>query len=116
MQNATRKIQLSSFLPPPSSLLLPSSSFLLPSSSLLLPPLTPRQAFFAPTETLPIEQAGDRISAELVCPYPPGIPVLLPGERITTTALEYLHHTLASGGVITGCTDSELKMLKVVKG
>jgi arginine decarboxylase len=104
------------FIPhPPSPIPHPPSPIPHP-SPFLPPPLTPRQAFFAPTETLPIDQTGDRISAELVCPYPPGIPVLLPGERITTTALDYLHRILAFGGVITGCTDAELKTLKVVKG
>lgn len=77
--------------------------------------LTPREAFFAPTETLPFHQTRDRISAELVCPYPPGIPVLMPGEIITSEALEYLQQIQASGGYITGCTDPSLVQLKVVK-
>ncbi len=77
--------------------------------------LTPRDAFFAPTETVPIAQAGDRIAAELVCPYPPGIPVLIPGDRISAEALRLLQQVLAAGGVITGCADPALKTLKVVQ-
>ncbi len=77
--------------------------------------LTPRQAFFAPSETLSITQAVDRISAELVCPYPPGIPVLLPGEQITEDAIANLQQILAAGGMISGCADSTLETLRVVK-
>ena len=84
--------------------------------------LTPRQAFYADTETLPVEQtcdsastpAGLRICAELVCPYPPGIPVLIPGEIVTTEAIAYLQKIQSLGGYINGCADSSLKTLKVI--
>ncbi|AFY43519.1 aminotransferase class I/II-fold pyridoxal phosphate-dependent enzyme [Nostoc sp. PCC 7107] len=77
--------------------------------------ISPRDAFFASSETLPIEQTSDRICAEIVCPYPPGIPVLMPGEIITTTALIYLQQIQAMGGIISGCADSSLQTLKVVQ-
>ena len=77
--------------------------------------LSPRQAFFAPSETLAIAQTVGRISAELVCPYPPGIPVLLPGEQITEAAIVNLQEIFAFGGMISGCADSSLKTLRVVK-
>lgn len=76
--------------------------------------ISPREAFFASTQTLPIEQTSDRISAELVCPYPPGIPVLMPGEVVTSAALDYLQQVLAMGGAISGCADTSLRTLKVV--
>ncbi len=76
---------------------------------------SPRQAFFAPTETISIEQTINRTCAEIVCPYPPGIPVLMPGEIITTTALEYLQKVQAMGGFISNCADTTLRTLKVVK-
>lgn len=79
------------------------------------PPLCPREAFFTTTETLPVEQTSDRISAELVCPYPPGIPVLMPGEVITPAAINYLQQIQAIGGFISGCADTSLRTLKVVK-
>lgn len=79
------------------------------------PPLCPREAFFAATETLPMEQTSEYISAELVCPYPPGIPVLMPGEVITPAAIDYLQKILAMGGFISGCTDTSLRTLKVVR-
>ncbi|MBD2439214.1 aminotransferase class I/II-fold pyridoxal phosphate-dependent enzyme [Nostoc sp. FACHB-110] len=77
--------------------------------------ISPREAFFAATETLPIEQTSDRICAEIVCPYPPGIPVLMPGEIITHDALKYLQQIQAMGVFISGCADTSLHTLKVVK-
>lgn len=74
----------------------------------------PRKAFFAQTETVPTEAAGDRLSADLICPYPPGIPILIPGERITSDALEYLQQVLKLGGVITGCADPTLRTVRVL--
>ena len=76
--------------------------------------LSPRDAFFASTETLPIHQTPGRIVAELVCPYPPGIPALIPGEAINSTTLEFLQQVLTLGGNITGCSDPSLETLKVV--
>ncbi|HEY9860488.1 MAG TPA: aminotransferase class I/II-fold pyridoxal phosphate-dependent enzyme [Candidatus Obscuribacterales bacterium] len=84
---------------------------LTPHSSLL----TPRDAWFAPTETVAIAQAINRVSAELVCPYPPGIPALLPGEAIAPEAISYLQQVFAAGGFITGCADASLATLKVVR-
>lgn len=78
--------------------------------------LSPRDLYFAPKVTVPIAAAIGRISAELVCPYPPGIPVLLPGEQITETAVECLQQVLAQGGVVTGCRDPHLKTLTVAAG
>ena len=77
--------------------------------------MSPRQAFFAVTETLPLPETSDRICAEIVCPYPPGIPVLMPGELITSSALEYLQQIQSLGGFISGCADTSLKTLKVLK-
>ena len=96
--------------------ILNSQTFSLHPSSLILPasPLTPRAAFFAATETVSIAQASNRISAELVCPYPPGIPVLMPGEVITEVAIAHLQTILAIGGTISGCADPSLKTLRVV--
>lgn len=78
--------------------------------------ISPRDAFFSQKETLAVERSCNRISAELICPYPPGIPILMPGEVITPSALKYLQQVLAMGGVISGCADSSLRTLKVVKG
>ncbi|MBW4643887.1 MAG: aminotransferase class I/II-fold pyridoxal phosphate-dependent enzyme [Goleter apudmare HA4340-LM2] len=77
--------------------------------------ISPRIAFFSTTETLPLEQTSDRICAEIVCPYPPGIPVLMPGEVITKQALDYLRQIQVMGGFISGCADTSFSTLKVVK-
>jgi arginine/lysine/ornithine decarboxylase len=79
------------------------------------PLLSPREAFFFPAETVPADKAVDRLCAELICPYPPGIPVLMPGEIITPEALDYLQQVLTAGGKITGCSDTGLQTLKVVR-
>ncbi|MBE9129207.1 MULTISPECIES: aminotransferase class I/II-fold pyridoxal phosphate-dependent enzyme [unclassified Coleofasciculus] len=86
-----------------------------PSSFTVHPSLSPREAFFAPTETLPINHSVGQVSAELICPYPPGIPALMPGERIDSATLDYLQQVLSLGGNITGCSDPSLETLKVVK-
>ncbi|CEJ47736.1 aminotransferase class I/II-fold pyridoxal phosphate-dependent enzyme [Umezakia ovalisporum] len=77
--------------------------------------VSPREAFFAVSETLPLAHTSHRICTEIVCPYPPGIPVLMPGEVITPAALEYLQQVQSMGGFISGCADASLKTLKVVK-
>ncbi|WP_373525475.1 aminotransferase class I/II-fold pyridoxal phosphate-dependent enzyme [Nostoc sp.] len=76
---------------------------------------SPREAFFTVSETLPLIQTSDRICAEIVCPYPPGIPMLMPGEVITKPVLDYLQQIQAMGGFISGCNDTSFKTLKVVK-
>ena len=76
---------------------------------------SPRDAYFAVTETIPISEASDRLCGELICPYPPGIPLLMPGEIITTEAIEYLQQILAAGGTITGCNDTTFQTIQVLK-
>ncbi|MEH2388138.1 MAG: aminotransferase class I/II-fold pyridoxal phosphate-dependent enzyme [Nostoc sp.] len=76
---------------------------------------SPREAFFAVSEILPLIETNKHICAEIVCPYPPGIPVLMPGEVITKSVLDYLQQIQAKGGFISGCNDTTLKTLKVVK-
>ncbi|HEY9657067.1 MAG TPA: lysine decarboxylase, partial [Allocoleopsis sp.] len=83
--------------------------------SKIAPSLTPRAAFFSSWETVPIAEAIDQISAEVVCPYPPGIPILFPGERITAAAIQQLQTILQAGGQVTGGGDSELKTLKIIQ-
>ncbi len=66
------------------------------------PAIRPRDAFFQPSETIALADSRDRLSADTLCPYPPGIPLLIPGERITQTAIDALQQTLAAGGTVTG--------------
>jgi arginine decarboxylase len=76
--------------------------------------VTPREAFFAETERVPIATVVGRVSAELVAPYPPGIPVLAPGERVTAEALAALREASADGVRIAYANDPTLETLDVV--
>lgn len=78
--------------------------------------LDPREAFFAAHETVPIRAAVGRVCAELVAPYPPGVPVLAPGEVITAAAIDALRGTLADGGRIAYAADPTLASIQVVVG
>jgi arginine decarboxylase len=77
--------------------------------------LTPREAFFATTESIPFESSMGQVCAEIVAPYPPGIPILAPGEVITDEAVEYLKVVHQMGGFINGPEDVRLRTIKVVR-
>ncbi|MFK8185834.1 MAG: aminotransferase class I/II-fold pyridoxal phosphate-dependent enzyme [Phormidesmis sp.] len=76
--------------------------------------LSPRQAFYATHQPTLADLAIGQICAETICPYPPGIPVLLPGEMITETALTQLQSLLNAGAMITGCQDATLQTILTV--
>jgi arginine decarboxylase len=78
--------------------------------------LSPREAFFGASEVLPLAACAGRVSAEMVVPYPPGIPVLGPGEEITSETVEYLREAAATGILIHGPRDLSLQSLQVVAG
>jgi arginine decarboxylase len=82
-----------------------------------LPPVrsSPREAFFADYEVVAREEAVGRISAELVAPYPPGVPVLVPGEEVTLETLKALDLSLRVGNRIAYAADPSLKSLHVVR-
>ena len=82
--------------------------------TILSPKLTPRQVFFTPSLSLPLSQAPGHICAETICLYPPGIPILLPGETITQSAIAHLQSLVATSAVLTGCQDSQMKTILVV--
>eukprot|EP01018_Ginkgo_biloba_P013116 Gb_10109 [translate_table: standard] len=77
--------------------------------------LSPREAFFAKTERVEIKHALGQICGELICPYPPGIPVLIPGEVISDKALLYLKEVIRVGATISGASDSTLSSMIVCK-
>jgi arginine/lysine/ornithine decarboxylase len=76
--------------------------------------LTPREAFFAASVQIKVEQAAGRISTEVICSYPPGIPILLPGEPITQDAIEMIQFILSAGGFVTGGSDATCQSFRVV--
>jgi arginine decarboxylase len=77
--------------------------------------MSPRSAFFAAHRTVPLEQAVGRVSVELVAPYPPGIPVLAPGEEVTEAVLEALGSARRAGVRIAYAADPTLATLRVVR-
>jgi arginine decarboxylase len=73
-----------------------------------------REAHFAPTRRVAFRAATNRVCAESVIPYPPGIPVLLPGEIIDSSIVDYLQELIAQGAMIVGPDDPSLKRILVV--
>ncbi len=76
--------------------------------------ILPRDAFFGNTEMVPVAEAAGRVAAEQLTPYPPGIPVVVPGERLDQGVLDYLRTGHEIGLNIPDATDPEMKMIRVV--
>jgi arginine decarboxylase len=77
--------------------------------------MTPREAFLGPQEVVAFEQAAGRIAAESLAAYPPGIPNVLPGERLTRETLDYIAESVRHGGHVRGGSDRLLKTLRVTR-
>lgn len=92
-----------------------------PDEKLMPPPpwgelvLTPREAYLGPQEVVPFDAAAGRIAAEGLAAYPPGIPNVLPGERLTAETLDYIRDSVAHGGYVRGGSDRALKTLRVTR-
>lgn len=86
-----------------------------------LPPLpelvmTPREAFYhAAITSLPLEQANHLICADPITIYPPGIPVLLPGERISRDHIDYIQENLAANSLVQGLLDPTTQSIRVIR-
>ncbi len=76
---------------------------------------TPQKAFYAPRQSLPLDETAGRVAGEFVMCYPPGIPVLAPGERITPRILDYIRYAKAKGSSMTGPEDPDIEHLNVLK-
>jgi arginine decarboxylase len=76
--------------------------------------MAPRDAFYAATEMVKPRDAVGRVSAELVTPYPPGIPAAVPGELYTPAIIDYVEQVAAVGGYLEGAVDTALDRLRVV--
>ncbi|GHF01913.1 ornithine decarboxylase [Streptomyces griseoluteus] len=74
----------------------------------------PRDAYFDDHTDVPVEQAAGRIAAEMITPYPPGIPAVLPGERLTEPVLRYLVTGVRAGMNLPDAADPGLKTVRVV--
>lgn len=75
--------------------------------------LSPRQAFFARKKKVNIRESLGEICGELICPFPPGIPVMIPGEIVTENVLDYLLQVKTEGAVISGASDPLLSSMIV---
>ncbi|MGP4052108.1 aminotransferase class I/II-fold pyridoxal phosphate-dependent enzyme [Streptomyces sp. 2A115] len=73
----------------------------------------PRDAYFGPSEPVPLDRAPGRVSVEMITPYPPGIPAVLPGERLTEPVLRYLRTGLRGGMNLPDASDPELRTIRV---
>ena len=76
--------------------------------------MLPRDAFFGPVEQVALDKAEGRIAAEMITPYPPGIPVVLPGQRLNKVVLRYLRTGVEAGMVIPDAADSQVTSFRVV--
>jgi lysine decarboxylase len=76
--------------------------------------MTPREAFLGPQDVVPVREAVGRVAAESLAAYPPGIPNVLPGERLTAETLDYIQQAIDHGGSLRGASDRALRTLRVV--
>lgn len=76
--------------------------------------LTPRDAFLGPQEVVAFADSEGRIAAESLAAYPPGVPNVLPGERLSAATIEFIADSLAHGGQVRGASDRTLKTVRVV--
>ncbi|WP_188428707.1 aminotransferase class I/II-fold pyridoxal phosphate-dependent enzyme [Kroppenstedtia guangzhouensis] len=77
--------------------------------------VSPRDAFYGDTVPVPFLESAGRIIAEFIMIYPPGIPVLLPGERITEENLQYIIEHRNAGLPVQGPEDPEIRMIRVLR-
>ncbi|HJB29034.1 MAG TPA: aminotransferase class V-fold PLP-dependent enzyme [Candidatus Blautia faecavium] len=77
--------------------------------------VSPQEAFYAEKEMLPLNETEGRICSEFVMCYPPGIPILAPGEKITGQILEYIRYAKEKGCSMTGPEDPDIEKLNVLK-
>jgi lysine decarboxylase len=76
--------------------------------------LSPREAFLARQDVVGFDAAEGRIAAESLAAYPPGVPNVLPGERLTRPTLDYIADSVAHGGLVRGASDRSLRTIRVV--
>ena len=76
---------------------------------------SPQEAFYAEKVSLPIEAAEGRVCSEFVMCYPPGIPILAPGELVTRNILDYIKYAKEKGCSLTGPEDEDIERLNVLR-
>lgn len=73
----------------------------------------PRDAFFGPSRAVPAGEAVGQVAAEQITPYPPGIPAIVPGERISAEVVDYLKSGLQAGMVLPDPADPTLETIRI---
>lgn len=76
--------------------------------------ISPRDAFYGDTEIIPFRESADRIIAEFIYVYPPGIPILLPGEVISQENIDYIIDHVEVGLPVKGPEDRSIEFVKVI--
>ncbi|EES50668.1 aminotransferase class I/II-fold pyridoxal phosphate-dependent enzyme [Clostridium botulinum] len=77
--------------------------------------LTPQEAFYSPKISMPMSESAGKVCAEFVMCYPPGIPILAPGEKITKEILDYISYAKEKGCFLTGTEDAKIENINVVE-
>ena len=77
--------------------------------------ITPQKAFYSEKVSLPLTESEGHVCSEFVMCYPPGIPILAPGERITRQILDYIEYAKEKGCSLTGAEDMNTERLNIVK-
>lgn len=84
-----------------------------------LPPqvvISPQEAFYASKKSIPLEESVGCVCSDFIMCYPPGIPILAPGERITTDIIRYIEYAKEKGCSITGPEDPDIRLINVLEG
>jgi arginine decarboxylase len=76
--------------------------------------VAPRDAFLGPGEAVAVDDAVGRISCESIAGYPPGVPALLPGERVTAEVIAYLRELTSAGARLHGAADPTFATIRVL--
>lgn len=77
--------------------------------------LSPRETFYSPVEVVPLKNSIGRICAEEITFYPPGVPLLIPGEKIAAQVVDMIQHEKKSGVRVIGTSDSSLSTIKITR-
>jgi arginine decarboxylase len=77
--------------------------------------LTPREAFFASKRRVSLSQSLGQVSGEFIVPFPPDVPIIVPGEKINEEILEYVNYLKSNDTIIIGPQDTSLKDIFVIK-
>ena len=76
---------------------------------------SPRKAFQAQKKSIPLKQSANKISGEFLLAYPPGIPILCPGEIITQKIIDYIEYIKSIGLFVQGTEDPKIENIKIIE-